>query len=263
MGARTVDLFLSGILIGWAIAVPVGPVNVLCIRRTLTQGWAVGFTSGCGAAVADTFYGAVAAFGISFVSRFLLDHELALRLGGGVALCALGVRSLRHVPVLAPAAVRASSLARAFLSALLLTLSNPLVLLTIGAVFAVVGLADRELDRPAAELVVAGVLSGSMLWWVTITGSVELLRSRFDERMLRRVGLASGLILLLAGLAVLASALLVLPAGASRAAQRPGPSGSVRSSAYTPKWSLGQTPSRSSSHTTRQDSMRPTPFGWG
>lgn len=200
------NLFLSGILIGLAIAVPVGPVNLLCIRRTIAQGWALGFASGCGAALADTFYGAVAAFGISFVSSFLLDHQLALRLGGGVALCALGIRSLRHVPVLAPAAVRASGLAGAFLSALLLTLSNPLVLLTIGAVFAAVGLADQELDRPAAALVVAGVLSGSMLWWVTMTGGVELLRSRFDERVLRRVGIASGLTLLLAGLAVLISA---------------------------------------------------------
>jgi threonine/homoserine/homoserine lactone efflux protein len=204
-----VHFILSGILIGLAIAVPVGPVNVLCIRRTLTQGWAVGFTSGCGAALADTFYGAVAAFGISFVSSFLLDHQLALRLGGGVALCALGVRSLYHVPVLAPAAVRASGLAGAFLSAFLLTLSNPLVLLTIGAVFAAVGLAEHELDRAAAALVVAGVLSGSMLWWITMTSGVELLRSRFDERMLRRVALGSGLTLLLAGVAVLASAVAV------------------------------------------------------
>jgi len=234
-GAGAVGFFLSGILIGLAIAVPVGPVNVLCIRRTLTQGWALGFVSGCGAALADTFYGAVAAFGISFVSRFLLEHELALRVGGGIALCALGVRSLRHVPVLAPAAARASGLAGAFLSALLLTLSNPLVLLTIGAVFAVVGLADRELDRPAAALVVAGVLSGSMLWWVAMTSGVELLRSRFDERMLRRVGIASGLVLLLAGLAVLASALLVLPAASPAAAQLPERRGSVRISAYTPK----------------------------
>ncbi len=200
---------LSGILIGLAIAVPVGPVNVLCIRRTLTQGWAVGFASGCGAALADTFYGAVAAFGISFVSSFLLDHQLALRLGGGVALFALGLRSLQHVPVLAPTAVRASGLAGSFFSAFLLTLSNPLVLLTIGAVFAAVGLADHGLDRSAAALVVAGVLSGSMLWWITMTSGVELLRSRFDERMLRRVGLGSGVTLLVAGAAVLASALAV------------------------------------------------------
>lgn len=203
--AERVGVYWIGLLVGLSIAAPLGPVNVLCIRRTLTGGFVLGFVSGCGAALADTFYGAVAAFGISVVASFLLAHETVLRLGSGLVLCILGARSLRGEVAWPLSVAGAPGLASAFVSTFLLTLTNPLVLLTIAAVSAALGLAAEELAGPAAVTVVLGVLCGSLLWWLVLLGGVGLVRDRFDERMLRWVYRGSGGLLLVAGVALLAS----------------------------------------------------------
>lgn len=195
----------SGVLVGLSIAAPLGPVNVLCIRRTLTGGFLLGLVSGCGAALADTFYGAVAAFGISVVASFLLAHETVLRLGGGLVLCILGARSFLGEVAWPHSAAGAQGLASAFVSTFLLTLTNPLVLLTIAAVSAALGLAAEELNGPAAATVVLGVFTGSLLWWLVLLGGVGLIRDRFDERILRWVYRGSGGLLFVAGVALLAS----------------------------------------------------------
>ncbi|HBZ69511.1 MAG TPA: lysine transporter LysE [Deltaproteobacteria bacterium] len=203
--AERVRIYWIGLLVGLSIAAPLGPVNVVCIRRTLSGGFVLGFVSGCGAALADTFYGVVATFGISVVASFLLAHEKVLRLGGGLVLCLLGARSFRGDAEGPHSAVGAQGLVSAFVSTFLLTLTNPLVLLTIAAVSAALGLAAEELRGPAAATVVLGVLSGSLLWWLVLLGGVGLARARFHERMLRWVYLASGGLLFAAGVALLAS----------------------------------------------------------
>jgi threonine/homoserine/homoserine lactone efflux protein len=200
-----VSVYWIGVLVGLSIAAPLGPVNVLCIRRTLAGGFVLGLASGCGAALADTFYGAVAAFGISVVASFLLAHETVLRLGSGLVLCILGARSFRGAVAWPHSATGAQSLASALASTFLLTLTNPLVLLTIAAVSTALGLAAEQLDGPAAATVVLGVFSGSLLWWLVLLGGVGLVRDRFDERILRWVYRGSGGLLLVAGVALLAS----------------------------------------------------------
>ena len=199
------EVYWIGLLVGLSIAVPLGPVNVVCIRRTLTGGFVLGLVSGCGAALADTFYGAVAAFGISVVASFLLTHETVLRLGGGLVLCILGLRSFRGEVASPLSAAAAPGLVSAFVSTFFLTLTNPLVLLTIAAVSAALGLAAEALDGRAAAAVVLGVFTGSFLWWLVLLGSVALVRDRFDERVLHWVYRGSGGLLLIAGAALLAS----------------------------------------------------------
>ena len=94
----SINLLARGLIIGFSIAAPVGPIGVLCIRRTLDEGWAAGLVSGLGAASADTIYGFIAGFGLTFVSGFLVSQQVWLRLIGGLFLCYLGIRTLLSKP---------------------------------------------------------------------------------------------------------------------------------------------------------------------
>src|SRR6478735_6371119 len=103
--------FLKGLVLGFSIAAPVGPIGVLCIRRSLAEGRVVGFVSGLGAATADAFYGAVAAFGLTFISALLVSQQLWLRAIGGAFLCYLGVKTFLAPPSTQPASTRSMGLA--------------------------------------------------------------------------------------------------------------------------------------------------------
>ena len=144
------SLLLKGLLIGFSIAAPVGPIGVLCIRRTLVQGRAAGLVSGLGAASADAVYGSIAAFGLSFVSGLLISQQSWLKLIGGAFLCYLGIRTLLAQPAERAAAAGGMGLAGAYSSTFFLTLTNPTTILSFVAVFAGLGLASMGGDYAAA-----------------------------------------------------------------------------------------------------------------
>src|SRR3954471_5491871 len=172
-----VGLLLRGIVIGFAIAAPVGAVGVLCIRHTLAVGRVSGLVSDLGAASADAIYGSVAAFGLIFVSTFLIESEAGLRTFGGAFLLALGVKFLLECPAergVAPA--RGSRLLSAFASTFLLTLTNPTTILSFAAIFAGLGTGTETEEYLSAALLVLGVFLGSALWWLLLGGGVGLLR---------------------------------------------------------------------------------------
>lgn len=194
---------LRGLVIGFSIAAPVGPIGVLCIRRTLAYGRATGLVSGLGAASADAFYGAVAGFGLTTVSGFLLDQQAPLRIIGGLFLCYLGVRTLLAPPAQQAASVSERGLGGAFASTFFLTLTNPVTILAFGAIFAGLGLAEAGGDYLSAATLVAGVFLGSAAWWLVLSAGVSLLRERFDAAWLRWVKTVSGLIVLGFGLLAL------------------------------------------------------------
>ena len=203
-----IGVFVRGIAIGLAIAAPVGPIGVLCIRRTLAEGRLAGFVTGLGAATADTVYGAVAAFGLTAVSAFLVSQQDWLRLIGGAFLCYLGVRTFlaRPAPQVDVAGDRSSrTLAGDYVSSFLLTITNPLTILSFAAVFAGLGLGSGYDDLGSALLLVAGVFTGSALWWLLLSGGVSLLRGRITENGLRWVNRVSGVIITLFGVVALAS----------------------------------------------------------
>lgn len=203
---------LRGLGIGFAIAAPVGPIGVLCIRRTLTDGRLTGFVTGLGAATADATYGAVAAFGVTAVSSLLISLRLEIHLLGALFLAWLGLRALlarsaTKAPPETPSAampeaetpgrlrrVGPGSLVAAWASTLALTLTNPATILSFAAVFAGLGLVG--MGYAAAGLTVVGVFLGSALWWLLLSGGVSLLRARFDARAMRWVSIVSGLLLL-------------------------------------------------------------------
>ena len=199
-------LLFEGIAIGFAIAAPVGPIGVLCIRRTLERGLLVGLVSGLGAATADACYGGIAAFGLTAISDFLLEYQDWVRLVGGLFLLYLGVTILRSKPATQSARVsRRAGLPGAYASTLALTLTNPTTILSFIAVFAALGLAERGGDAFDALMLVVGVFAGSALWWLILSSGVALLRGRLRPGWFIWVNRASGLLILGFGVAALAS----------------------------------------------------------
>jgi len=191
-------MFPKGLFFGFVLAAIVGPMWVLCFRRTLEQGSAAGLASGFGIAVADGLYGAVAAFGLTAISGFLLAHAFWIGLAGVAFLIWLGVKALLTPPpdlASAPNGAPARSLAGAFVSTLSLTLANPPTILAFTAIFAGSGLAAGA-DYRAAALLVAGVFVGSAAWWLVLIGAAHALRKRLSRRLLRAINLVSGTVIL-------------------------------------------------------------------
>jgi threonine/homoserine/homoserine lactone efflux protein len=199
------SVFLRGLLIGFSIAAPVGPIGLLCIRRTLADGRTVGFVSGLGAATADAFYGAVAGFGLTVVSGALVQGQTPLRLVGGGFLCYLGVRTFLARPAQEAALAGRRGLLGAYLSTLGLTLTNPSTILSFVAIFAGLGLGGGGSDYAGAGVLVAGVFIGSALWWLILSGTAGALRGRLTPSGLRWVNRLSGVILAGFGVAALVS----------------------------------------------------------
>jgi threonine/homoserine/homoserine lactone efflux protein len=196
--------FLRGLIIGFSIAAPVGPIGVLCIRRTLARGRSSGLMTGLGAATADAVYGAVAGFGLTAVSSFLVRQQTPLRLAGGAFLCYLGMKIFLSKPAAESAKAGGATLAADYGSTFVLTLTNPATIISFVAVFAGLGLgAGQPNDYIAAGSLVAGVFLGSAVWWLLLSGSVGFFRERFDAGKLRWVNRLSGLILIAFGLLAL------------------------------------------------------------
>jgi threonine/homoserine/homoserine lactone efflux protein len=189
-----VTLFLKGLLFGFLLAATVGPMWVLCFRRTLAHGPLAGFASGMGIAVADGLYGAVAAFGLTAVSGFVLRQSLWLGLAGGTFLAYLGIKALIARPSLEATDQVRLSHSTAFLSTLGLTLANPPTILAFAAIFAGLGLAVS--DYQAAALLVAGVFLGSASWWILLAAGAGWLRGRIGPRLIRGINVVSGLSIL-------------------------------------------------------------------
>lgn len=177
-------------------------IGLLCINRTLKQGWLTGFVCGLGAATADSLYGCIAAFGLSYVANFLVGRQLWFRLIGGIFLCYLGLRFIFNNSTdadLNQANITNNSLINAYLSTFLLTLTNPLTILSFSAIFAsleVVVIAD-------SFLLVLGVFCGSAFWWLLLSSVIALFRTKVNPQKLKLINYFSGAIMIGFGLSAL------------------------------------------------------------
>jgi len=198
--------YARGLVLGFTIAAAVGPISLLTIRRTLSDGWAVGLASGAGVATADAFYGGVAAFGLTAISDLVVSERQPLAIIGGAFLVFLGIRTLRSpAPTTSARAADPRGLGSAYVSILGLTLTNPLTILSFAALFVGLGLVAG--DTANAALLTAGVFSGSMTWWIVLTGTVALLRTRLTPRVLRWLNMLSGALIVVFGVVAIVSGL--------------------------------------------------------
>ena len=194
------SFLLKGFIIGFAIAAPVGPIGILCIRRTLADGRLTGFFSGLGAASADMSYGAVAAFGLTAFQNLLMGAQYWLHLIGGLFLIYLGIRTfLTKPPNKASAESLNHNLFQAYLSTLVLTLTNPATIISFTVIFAGLRLGEAHGNFLSAGLLVGGVFFGSSVWWLTLSLIVGLFRERFTPSWMFWVNRLAGTIILAFG----------------------------------------------------------------
>ena len=183
--------FVQGLTIGFSVAAPVGPIGLLCIRRSIADGRLAGFVSGLGAATADAGYGLIAALGLTAASRLLLNYRIGLQLAGGVFMLYLGLTMLRSRTPAAANPRNLGGLAGAYGSTFLLTLANPLTILSFAGILAGMGAATFN----GAPLVL-GVFLGSAVWWLLLSAAAGWVGGRLQQgARLRAVDLGAGLVI--------------------------------------------------------------------
>lgn len=196
-------LFIKGVAVGFAIAAPVGPVGILCIQRSLTKGVLYGLISGMGAAMADAIFGAVAAFGVSFVAEFLTREIYWFQLGGAFLLFVVGGHTI--ITKWRPPSERMAStdLAHDLLTTFFLTITNPITIFSLTAVFVAAGITTGTETLLGGGLVTGGVFLGSTLWWTMLCGGIGLFRGVVSDVYLRWIHTTSGVVMLIFGSGVL------------------------------------------------------------
>jgi len=190
-----IRFLLRGLVIGFSIAAPVGPIGVLCIRRTLAKGRVSGLVSGLGAATADAIYGCIAGFGLTFIASILISQQGWFRLIGGAFLCYLGLKTFLTRPAEQAASAEGNGLVGAYASTFFLTLTNPMTILSFAAIFAGLGVVSASGNYASAGMLVLGVFIGSALWWLILSGGVSVFRARFNPHGVRWVNRISGVII--------------------------------------------------------------------
>jgi threonine/homoserine/homoserine lactone efflux protein len=196
------NLFVKGLIVGFCLAAPVGPIAAICVQRTISKRWISGVLSGMGAAAADAVYGAVAAFGATIISEFLITERQWLQRIGGVILILLGLRLLfwTKLEERKNNGAQNRGLLGDFMSTFVLTLTNPMTFVAFAAIFTTMGIgAVRGHSILTAELV-GGVFAGSALWWLILCGGAYLVRHHFDFKKLTTINRATGVFVILVGL---------------------------------------------------------------
>lgn len=198
-------LFVKGFIIGFSIAAPVGPIGILCIQRTLSGGNIQGLVTGLGAATADAVYGFIAAFGLTFISNFLVDQSLWFRIIGGLFLCYLGMRAFVKKPLEQKVSLANSTTLSAYGTTFFLTLTNPMTILFFAGIFAGLGIVSESIHYASAGLMVIGVFGGSAAWWLLLSTATGIFRTKISESKLAIVNKISGIIIVVFGVAALVS----------------------------------------------------------
>lgn len=191
----TSEFLLKGLIIGFSIAAPVGPIGILCIRRTLEYGKLAGVVSGLGAATADGIYGLIASLGLTVLTSVLINQQFWFQIIGGIFLGYLGGKTYKSKPSNILAKGKKKQNMKAFVTTFFLTITNPMTILSFIALFSGLGIANSNIDIITKLVFVFGVFSGSVLWWLFLSIIVNLLKNRINEFSLI-INKTSGLILL-------------------------------------------------------------------
>lgn len=201
-------LVLSGVVMGLIAAVPIGPVNLICIRRTFAFGPLNGFVSGLGAALGDGIFAAIMGFGLTWIAQLIEGYATIIELIGGALMVYMGYKTFVSPPMQRCPDDKpdneGTNLIRAMVSTFALTITNPVTLLSFGVMFAGLGgLAGGAGSYHDAGFVVGGVVGGSTGWWLALTTVIGLFHAKIDERAMRMINRACGVLVIGCGLAVL------------------------------------------------------------
>lgn len=188
-------LFIQGIIIGLTLAVPVGPISLVCIHRTVANGRLHGIVSGFGVATADSFYAAVAFLGLTAVSGLIISHQSEFRLIAGIALVIVGIQVFRSVPAAVRDGANPESFIRDYLSLLAITAANPFTIIFFITILPGFSVVAQGTTLIAAVPFVAGIFLGSAMWWIVLCGSLGSVRSRFSTENLRWINRVSGILI--------------------------------------------------------------------
>lgn len=200
------SFLIKGFIIGISIAAPIGPISILCIKRTLSNGLSNGLISGLGAATADSAYSFLAIIGISNISKWLLDSQYIIHLVGGIFLIYLGYTIFKSIPVKDSKKESRRGVINLYLSTLFLTIVNPMTILSFGAIFAGVGLFNNNIEFSSSIFPTIGVFLGSTFWWIILCSTTNLMREKFSQNDLALINKLSALIILGFGIVSLISA---------------------------------------------------------
>lgn len=196
-----VSLLLKGMLIGFSIAMPVGPIGMLCIRNSLSWGSRFGLVTGLGAAAADTFYGGLAGFGLAAVTTILISYKMVLQIFGGLFLCYLGLQTMRVQATSDRKNFVPTTLPRVFLTTFFLTLTNPMTILSFIGIYAGLGVGLDDNSFNASLVLTLGVFLGSALWWMLLSKGAALFKNKINSNKTKWLNRISGSILLGFGIA--------------------------------------------------------------
>lgn len=188
-------IFLKAFIIGFSIAMPVGPIGLLCIKNTLSHGFKIGFAAGLGAALADSFYGFLAGGGLVLFSQLLLDHVTHIKIIGGIFLIYLGLKEIINYKKIShkAASVKSSDFFKTMFTVLFLTLTNPATILSFVAIFAAIG--GSTVDGAGLATMILGVFFGSLFWWLILAGGVSRIKHKISENFMKKIKIFSGIIL--------------------------------------------------------------------
>jgi threonine/homoserine/homoserine lactone efflux protein len=209
---ETLLLIFNGLVIGFLVAAPVGPVGLLCIRRSIIDGRLAGFVTGLGAAVADALMASIAAFGVSTILNFLTGHKSSFQLIGGIVLLVMGVAAMRAQPKMErnTSPLHAPNLTGAFFSTIALTLANPVTIISLLGIFAAFGVSVRTDGWIDSSWLVLGVFLGSTAWWAILSAFAGWFGRKLNTHLLRTINIGTGLVLIGFGVYQLGSLLVRL-----------------------------------------------------
>lgn len=207
----SIELFLKGIIIGLMVSIPLGPIGVLCVQRTLNKGRRAGFVSGLGAASADTVFSLIAGLGITFVISFVQTHHIYFQIIGGIVVMYLGIHIFYTNPVrqIRMQRLNRNKLSQDFLSVFLLTITNPMAIFFFLAIFAGINIAAGPMHLLPLGSMVAGVFAGAVSWWFLLSTLVNFFRHRFRLRIIWWMNKVAGVIIFALGIAAIVSIWIV------------------------------------------------------
>lgn len=193
-------LFFKGWLVGFSIAMPIGPIGILCVRHTLIRGTMYGLAAGLGTALADACYGALAGFGMTTVLSILFDYQVWFQILGSIFLCYLGIQNLLSKSELNPPQELPSTLGRIFVTTFFLTLTNPFTLVSFAGLYAGLGIGGPEGTFLSTLILTSGVFIGSAAWWIILSSCLSIIGKKIDFKFNHVINKISGTMILTFGI---------------------------------------------------------------